>query len=133
VQVRGVAHPVQTAFSEMQKRRLEKIERGLSPESTSAVAGVVGAVVGLGAGWLLKGSLAAKAGGAEDDAEDAVPGSLGPVGMAPDGNHQFRGFAPQPRESRSGRKMNSIDLDGLKGGVAVITGGASGEPARKAV
>ena len=65
MQVRGVAHPVQTAFSEMQKRRLEKIERGLSPESTSAVAGVVGAVVGLGAGWLLKGSLAAKAGGAE--------------------------------------------------------------------
>ena len=91
----------------MQKRRLEKIERGLSPEGTSAVAGVVGAVVGLGASWLLKGSLAAKAGG-EDDAEDAVPGSLGPVGMAPDGNHQFRGFALQPRESRSGRKMNSI-------------------------
>lgn len=99
-----------------QRRRLEKIQRGLSPEDTSAVAGVVGAVIGMGAGFLLKGSLSGESEAAPTAApESEAPGSLGSVGMAPDGNHQFRGFEPQPRESRSGRKLNSIDLEGLKG------------------
>jgi hypothetical protein len=91
------------------------------PEDASAVAGIIGAAVGLGAG--VAGYLV----GRNSSGTAVEPGALGARGVSPDGNHQFRGFEPQPQQvSRSGRLMNAVDLELLRGGVAVITGGASG-------
>ena len=107
-------------------RRLSSIARAVvEPENASAagaLAAVVGAAVGVGAtvayGRLNNG----KKGEGEADAPATAPGALGPAGTSPDGKHQYRGFGAHPR----GSSANQIDLSELKGGVAVITGGASG-------